>query len=332
MAFVFPTNPTIGQKYTEFGKTWEWDGEAWRGSTLTLINAAQLGGLTASQFLRSDTSGTLNGALTVTGNVNISDRIVHIGDTNTQIRFPANDTVTVETNGIERLRITSSGRVGIGTSAPQSVLDISAPAVVPNYTAGSEVASNLRILNPSSDINTGPRISFGTIYSGTSNIESAFIGVQRLTGTSTSASAGAASLVFGVNKVGSTGTAEAMRINSAGNVGIATTSPTTTLDVGGTAAIKVPVGTTAQRPTPATGQLRFNSQAASFEGYNGSAWGSIGGGASGGGGDQVFYENDQTVTANYTIPADKNAMTTGPININSGVVITVSTGARWVII
>jgi hypothetical protein len=92
------------------------------------------------------------------------------------------------------------------------------------------------------------------------------------------------------------------------------------------------VGTTAQRPTPATGQLRFNSQAASFEGYNGSAWGSIGGGASGGGGDQVFYENDQTVTANYTIPANKNAMTTGPININSGVVITVSTGARWVII
>jgi hypothetical protein len=45
----------------------------------------------------------------------------------------------------------------------------------------------------------------------------------------------------------------------------------------GTGAIKVPVGTAAQRPTPATGQLRFNTDAASFEGYNGTEWGSFGG-------------------------------------------------------
>ena len=42
-------------------------------------------------------------------------------------------------------------------------------------------------------------------------------------------------------------------------------------------ALKVPVGTEAQRPTPETGQLRFNSDATSFEGYDGSAWGAIGG-------------------------------------------------------
>jgi hypothetical protein len=38
MAFVFPTSPTVGQKYTEFGKTWEWDGEAWRGKYLFKID------------------------------------------------------------------------------------------------------------------------------------------------------------------------------------------------------------------------------------------------------------------------------------------------------
>ena len=49
------------------------------------------------------------------------------------------------------------------------------------------------------------------------------------------------------------------------------------LEVTGTGALKLPVGTTAQQPTPQTGQLRFNSETLSFEGYNGTAWGAIGG-------------------------------------------------------
>jgi hypothetical protein len=69
-----------------------------------------------------------------------------------------------------------------------------------------------------------------------------------------------------------------------------------------------------------------------FEGYNGTSWGSVGGGATGGGSDAVFVENDQVVSSNYTIPASKNAMSTGPISVNSGVTVTVSSGARWVII
>lgn len=52
----------------------------------------------------------------------------------------------------------------------------------------------------------------------------------------------------------------------------------------------------------------------------------------GGGTDQVFVQNGQVVTTNYTIPADKNALSTGPITINSGVTVTVSTGARYVVL
>jgi len=55
-------------------------------------------------------------------------------------------------------------------------------------------------------------------------------------------------------------------------------------------------------------------------------------GATGGGTDQVFYQNDQAITTDYTIPADKNAMSTGPVTINSGVTLTVSSGARYVVI
>lgn len=46
----------------------------------------------------------------------------------------------------------------------------------------------------------------------------------------------------------------------------------------------------------------------------------------------IFWENGQTVTANYTITSGKNAGTFGPITINSGVTVTVPTGSRWVIV
>lgn len=46
----------------------------------------------------------------------------------------------------------------------------------------------------------------------------------------------------------------------------------------GTGALKVPVGTDGERPTAATGQIRFNSTSSTFEGYNGTAWGGFGGG------------------------------------------------------
>lgn len=90
--------------------------------------------------------------------------------------------------------------------------------------------------------------------------------------------------------------------------------------------------TSATLKSSRNGYVRFNSTTYRFEGFNGTLWGTLGGGATGGGADNVFYENDQTVTTNYTIPATKNAMSTGPITINSGVTVTVSSGARYVVI
>jgi hypothetical protein len=48
------------------------------------------------------------GAASISGDLTIADKIVHSGDTNTAIRFPAADTVTVETSGAERVRVDSS--------------------------------------------------------------------------------------------------------------------------------------------------------------------------------------------------------------------------------
>ena len=82
--------------------------------------------------------GPTNGEVTIASNTSFPNGITmnpgtasvvntiaqRLGDTDTKIRFPANDTFTVETAGSERLRITSIGRVGIGTDNPQAKLEI----------------------------------------------------------------------------------------------------------------------------------------------------------------------------------------------------------------
>lgn len=99
-----------------------------------------------------------------------------------------------------------------------------------------------------------------------------------------------------------------------------------------TGAANLPVGTIAQRPSvPSEGMFRRNSETGSFEGYDGSSWTGVGG-ASGGAGNPFIYENDQSVTQNYTIVATQNGMTAGPIEIANGVTVTVENGATWTIV
>ena len=83
---------------------------------------------------------------------------------------------------------------------------------------------------------------------------------------------------------------------------------------GGTGSLKVPTGSTPQRA--GTG-IRYNTTLGQYEGYdvNTSTWSAIGGGATGNGGNQIFYENGQTITASYTITTNKNAMTAGNVTL-----------------
>lgn len=87
----------------------------------------------------------------------------------------------------------------------------------------------------------------------------------------------------------------------------------------GTGGVTLPVGTTLQQ-AGGQGTIRYNTSLSRFEGNDGTQWGAIGGGgggATGGGTNQAFIENDQQITASYTIPATKNAMSTGPIAVTS---------------
>ena len=110
------------------------------------------------------------------------------------------------------------------------------------------------------------------------------------------------------------------------------------ITLSGTGAIKVPSGTTAEQPTPVDGMIRFNSDTPAFEGYKLGAWSAIGGGGGAQGGivlgvtNDIFFENSQVVTADYTISSGKNALSTGPITIDSGVEITIPSGSKWIVL
>ena len=141
-----------------------------------------------------------------------------------------------------------------------------------------------------------------------------------------------------------------LKIRNAANNGYVTVGPVATTNFGlaplagatftgkvthnYTSSLTIPSGTTAQRDgSPAVGMFRHNSTLNQFEGYNNGAWGAIGGGAgaTGGGTDEVFFESDQAVTTNYTLSSGKNAHTVSP-TINSGVTVTVPSGAILVIL
>jgi hypothetical protein len=96
--------------------------------------------------------------------------------------------------------------------------------------------------------------------------------------------------------------------------------------------IKLPVGTTATRPTGQTGLVRFNTDRNQFEGYNNTTWSGIGDQPVGGGTNRVFFENDIAMTTNYTITSGKNAMSAGPITVTPGVTLTVPAGSTYTIV
>jgi hypothetical protein len=103
------------------------------------------------------------------------------------------------------------------------------------------------------------------------------------------------------------------------------------VNVNGSGFLKIPIGTEATRPAGNTGYIRYNTTTSQFEGYS-SAWGALGGGATGSGGDRVFVETSQTVTTSYTLTSGYNAITATPLTVASGVTVTVPSGAAWVLV
>jgi len=165
------------------------------------------------------------------------------------------NTLAFETNNTERLRINSSGDVGIGTTSPSYKLSTKTTGTTAEVVAGfgnNNIEGGLQLITSDGNLEWG----FNALNS--------------------------RNLVFQTNQT------ERLRIDPNGNVGIGTTSPAVSLDIDDTDAIQVPAGTTAQRPTAANGMFRYNTTDNQFEGYTDGAWGAIAG--SGGGSGEIVKE------------------------------------------
>lgn len=93
--------------------------------------------------------------------------------------------------------------------------------------------------------------------------------------------------------------------------------------------LDLPSGTTAQRGSPSQGSVRYNTDDAGFEGYNGAEWAPIGGGSSTTDG---IWQHANTISADYEILSGNNGLSAAPVTVASGVTVTVPSGSVWTLV
>ena len=154
-----------------------------------------------------------------TGDFSIADKIVHTGDTNTALRFPAADTVTVETGGSEAIRVDSGGRLLIGTATTKSAGSGQyANLNVEGYAGGTECFMSLSRAEAASAMSADDEVANLT-FNDSAGYE--FARIQVLADAATGATDTPGRLVFKTTADGASSSSERLRITKDGAIGIA---------------------------------------------------------------------------------------------------------------
>jgi hypothetical protein len=207
----------------------------------------------------------------------------------TTITSDADVTLTTTTGAAN----TSRQAILLWTAGGTTLRTITAPAQSKIYVVINKTTSTQSIKL----VGVGPTTGV-TIIAGESAV-CAWNGVDFIKTSSTIANAAGSNTQVQFNNSGVLGGSANLTWN--GTTLAVTGALTATLDstFSSTGALIISKGTTGQRPTAASGMLRFNTTTAEFEGYNGTAWASVGGAA---------LSND-TSTATNVFPLFANATT-----------------------
>ena len=168
--------------------------------------------------------------------------ITNSGDTNTGIYFPAADTIAFTEGGVESMRITSAGEVLIGTNTSNSKKfrvygsgDLAELVSTNSGSGGAQLDLKHESASPADGDLVGI-INFGGYDSSSQNTQ--FASIQ---GVATSVSSETGELRFGTRTNSSTYNSSAMVLNSSGNLGIGTSSPSERLSVSGTTGVALSI-------------------------------------------------------------------------------------------
>jgi len=306
-------------------------------SMTTLYNSQR-----AFNTVGNGTTGTLLGVSATTTSPHVN------GDATTGLFSATASTVSVATGGVERMRVTASGYLGIGTTSPQQPLHVKGSAVFGTGTRLATSSGTVTLKGGTSDmqidvqdgmsrvnylwnasagegnylVSTEPASRIAQATSLTGGVV-AFYGAPSGTAGNAISWVQTGNLDSGTNVWFSPrGTAADFYINNAGAIGIGTVSPSVSLDLGSrTDAILLPSGTMGQRPaTGSVGMIRYNADLGSFEGYvYGTGWGGFGSG----GGSSVLG-----LSSAANSPYRSGELTTGLFSPASGSVAITSLGTE----
>lgn len=307
-AFVTPTNiPTNAIRWSSAAAKWQkWNGTTWGDLTATFAIAISGNAGTATTLA---TARTING-VSFNGSANISVDTVTAVTFNSGGAGAASGT-TFNGGTAQTISYNTIGALGLPGGTMTGKINTVASAV---GTAGLGLPHGAA---PTTPVN-------GDLWSTTAGLFARINAVTKTLAFTDSSITGTAANITGIAAVANGGHGASTAAQGLINLGARTSA---------TGSNTTPSGTTAQRDaSPVTGYFRFNTTLTKFEGYNGTAWGAVGGGATGGGSDDIFVENGQTVTTNYSITSGKNAMSAGPVTVGSGIIVTVPVGSSWVIV
>lgn len=263
-------------------------------------------GTVATDLAGSNTIGTVAGvAANVTTVAGVASNVTTVAGISSDVTAVAGDATDIGTVSTNIANVNTVAGIS-GNVTTVAGISANVTSVAGNATNISTVAADGTdigvVAGLSADIQTLADIQDGTVAStAISSLAALSTEIQALY-------AELASIAAKVSKTGDTMTGDLI-LNTTG-------------------ALTLPVGTQAQRPTPAKGMFRFNDDEDQFEGYDGAAWGAVGGGNTA----VVGWENQITVAESYTITTGNNMMSAGPVTIDTGYTVTVPTGSRWVVV